>query len=664
LREKGAGVKTQHSEDTDSPQKLRLILGIAAAVLLALTGLGCGSKGGSSTKNSGGSTSTTTGQVVLRSITVAPGGQSIPVNATQQFTAMGSYSDGSSKDITGQATWSSSASNIATVNASGMATAIASGSTSVTAAVGAITGSKSLTVTPILVSISVSPSNPSLPLNTNQQFSATGTWSDSSSQDLTSQVTWGSSDSTVASIDNSGMLIANVAGSTTITATIGSITGSSTVTVSAPTLTSIILSPDQASVALGVTQSFVATGLFSDGSSVDLASVTWSSSDPTVVSIDNAGLATTLVPGTVTISATVGSVIGTTTLSVLPAQLVSISLSPASPSLALGTSTQLNATGQFSDGSTQILSSVTWNSSDPTIATVDGNGLVNSLAVGSATVTAVSGSITGGTLVTVTNAVVSSIMVTPANPSIAAGATQQFTATATFSDLTTQDVSSSVTWTSSDGSIATVSSSGLASTLTPGSSTITASLALVSGSTTLQVTAAALQSISVTPQNVSMATGTTAQLVATGSYSDGTTQDLTGNATWSSTVGGVVSVTTTGVITARRAGVSTINAAFGGLNGATTVTVAARVLQSIVVTPANPAASAGQKLQFTATAFYVDGTTQDVSASAHWSTSSASLATINSGVSGGGLATAKSSGSVTISATLSGITGSTTLLIN
>jgi uncharacterized protein YjdB len=460
------------------------------------------------------------------------------------------------------------------------------------------------------------------------------------------------------------MLTANVAGSTTITATLGSITGSSTAIVSAPTLSSIILSPDQASVALGISQSFVATGLFSDGSSVDLASVTWSSSDPTVASIDNTGLATTLVPGTVTISATSGSVTGTTSLSVLPAQLVSISLNPAAPSLALGTSTQLSAVGQFSDGSTQILSSVTWNSSDPTIATVDSNGLVNTSATGSATVSAVSGSISGGTLVTVTNAVVSSITVTPINPSVAAGATQQFTATATFSDLTTQDVSSSVTWTSSDGSIATVSGSGLANTLTPGSSTITASLALVSGSATLQVTAAALQSISVTPQNISMATGTIAQLVATGSYSDGTIQDLTSSATWSSTIGGVVSVTTAGGITARRAGTSTINATFGGLNGATTVTVADRVLQSIVVTPVNPAISAGQKLQFTATAFYADGTTQDVSASAHWSTSSSSLATINSGVSGGGLATAKASGSVTITATLSGISGSTTLSVN
>jgi len=212
--------------------------------------------------------------------------------------------------------------------------------------------------------------------------------------------------------------------------------------------------------------------------------------------------------------------------------------------------------------------------------------------------------------------------------------------------------------------IATVSGSGLASTFTPGSATITASLALVSGSTTLQVTAAALQSISMTPQNVSMATGTTAQLVATGLYSDGTSQDLTSLATWSSTVGGVVSVSTTGMITARRAGTSTINATLGGLNGATTVTVANRVLQSIVVTPANPAVSAGQKLQFTATAFYADGTTQDVSASVHWSTSSASLATINSGVSGGRLATAKASGNVTISATLSGISGATTLVIN
>jgi hypothetical protein len=88
------------------------------------------------------------------------------------------------------------------------------------------------------------------------------------------------------------------------------------------------------------------------------------------------------------------------------------------------------------------------------------------------------------------------------------------------------------------------------------------------------------------------------------------------------------------------------------------------VLQSILVTPANSTAVAGQKVQFTATGYYADGTTQDLTVSAHWSTSSANLATINSGQTGGGLATAKATGSVNITASLNGVSGSTILTVN
>jgi trimeric autotransporter adhesin len=186
----------------------------------------------------------------------------------------------------------------------------------------------------------------------------------------------------------------------------------------------------------------------------------------------------------------------------------------------------------------------------------------------------------------------------------------------------------------------------------------------VSGSANLQVIAASLQSISVTPANLPMATGTTAQLTATGSYSDGSSQDLTSTTIWSSSAGGIVSVSTSGLVSALKPGSATIAATFNGVSGSTIITAANRTLQSIVVTPVNASITSGQKQQFQATANYADGTTQDVSASAHWSTSSASIATINSGQNGGGLATAKASGTVTITATLNLVSGSTTATVN
>src|SRR6202011_2348790 len=114
------------------------------------------------------------------------------------------------------------------------------------------------------------------------------------------------------------------------------------------------------------------------------------------------------------------------------------------------------------------------------------------------------------------------------------GLTQQFTATGTYSDNTTQNLSSQVTWVSAMTSVATINTTGLATAVGTGTSSISASLNGITGSTVLTVTAAALQSIAVTPVNPSIAKGTTQQFAATGTYTDNSTQVLTGSVTWAS----------------------------------------------------------------------------------------------------------------------------------
>ena len=96
------------------------------------------------------------------------------------------------------------------------------------------------------------------------------------------------------------------------------------------------------------------------------------------------------------------------------------------------------------------------------MATITSGGLATALAAGSTTIQATSGSISGSTVLTVTAPVLVSIAVTPANPSIAAGQQQQFTATGTYSDGSHQNLTSTATWTSSAPSVATISSGGLA----------------------------------------------------------------------------------------------------------------------------------------------------------------------------------------------------------
>ncbi|HEV2400755.1 MAG TPA: choice-of-anchor D domain-containing protein [Candidatus Sulfotelmatobacter sp.] len=166
-----------------------------------------------------------------------------------------------------------------------------------------------------------------------------------------------------------------------------------------------------------------------------------------------------------------------------------------------------------------------------------------------------------------------SIAVSPFSTSTPLGLTQQFTATGTFSDRSTQDITASSTWASSLSSVATVNAAGLASTLSQGSTTISASSGTISGSATLTVTAPALLSIAVTPANPTISVGMTQQMTATGAYSNNTNQDLTGSASWSSSAKSVASISSTGLATAVNAGQATISATANSITGSTQVNV-------------------------------------------------------------------------------------------
>jgi len=537
---------------------------------------------------------------MLVSIEVSPAASSVAKGTTQQFTATGVFTDNSTQDLTTQVTWASTDGAVATVSnddgSNGLASATGVGSTTVSASSGDVTGNTSLTVTDAtLVSIELSPVAPSVANGTTQQFAATGVFTDNTTQDLTTQVTWASSDEAVATVSNdpgsNGLATAAAAGSTTVTATSGGVSGDTTLTVTEATLVSIEVSPTAPSLANGLTQQFAATGLFTDNSTQDLTTqVTWASSDEAVATVSNAddsnGLATTNALGTTTVSATSGDVSGDTTLTVTDATLVSIEVSPAVPSVANGLTQQFTATGYYTDGSDQDLTSqVTWASSDEAVATVsnadDSNGLATTTVLGTTTVSATSGDVSGDTTLTVTDATLVSIDVSPAAPSVASGLTQQFTATGHFTDNSTQELTTQVTWTSSDEAVATVSnadgSNGLATTADLGTTTVSATSGDVTGGATLAVTAPNLVSIDVSPAAPSVENGLTQQFTATGHFTDNSTQDLTSQVTWASSDEAVATVSndpgSNGLATSIGVGSTIVSATSGDLSGSATLNV-------------------------------------------------------------------------------------------
>ena len=389
------------------------------------------------------------------------------------------------------------------------------------------TTSTSSTTTTIgtLSSISIAPAAPDssakLGVGAKQQFTATGTYSSGSTNDISSQVSWSSSDNAVASVDSSGMVTGVVAGTGKITASQSGVTSkSSDVTILA--YTSIAVTPDApADLPATYPIQFTAIGITAEGTKADITSqVSWASSNTAAATIDAAGLATGVAAGNSDITASLpGGVTGAP---------VKITMTPEPPKTTTTTST---ATSSTSTGTS------------PGVTTTAGEVTLSSMAVTPSSITA----------------------------NIEVGGTLQFTATGTYSDGTTKDISSEVAWTSSDNIIATISAKGLAAGVTAGMCDIKASLfGKTSPAVSLLVmtpvpTLSSISIESVSPDNsANLTSGTSQRFIATGSFADGSSRDISSVATWSSSSSTVATVDTNGLVTGVMAGTTDITASRNG----------------------------------------------------------------------------------------------------
>lgn len=254
-----------------------------------------------------------------------------------------------------------------------------------------------------------------------------------------------------------------------------------------------------------------------------------------------------------------------------------------------------------------------------------------------------------------------SIAVTAASASVAAGLTDQMTATGTFSDGSTQNLTSTVVWTSGVPASATIVSSGLATAVATGTSVITAASGNISGQATLTITAPLLKSIGVTATSASVAAGLTDQMTATGTFTDKSTQNLTASVTWNSTTSSVATIAASGLASTLVEGTSLITASSSGVSGSLTLTVNPPALVSIAVTAANPSLTTGGTDQLTATGTYTDTSTQNLTASAVWTSTNPSAVTMSASTTG--LADAVAAGKAIVDATVGSIQGSLALTV-
>ena len=198
------------------------------------------------------------------------------------------------------------------------------------------------------------------------------------------------------------------AGSTTITATVDGVSGTATLTVTEPppVVARVTLSRSSVSIEEGGTHQFSATAYDSDNTMISGKTFVWSSSSPSVATINSSGLATGVDAGSTTITATVDGKSGTATLTVTepPPVVASVAVSPSSVSIEEGGTQQFSATAYTSDNTMISGKTFAWSSSNTSVATINASGLATGVDAGSTTITATVDGKSGTASLTVTEA--------------------------------------------------------------------------------------------------------------------------------------------------------------------------------------------------------------------------------------------------------------------
>ena len=344
--------------------------------------------------------------------------------------------------------------------------------------------------------------------------------------------------------------------------------------------------------------------------------------------------------GLTTIQASQGGVSGNAILAV-GADFSGVTVAPATATIDVNQTLQMMAAGTLPDGTSVPLTSAIW-AAGPGVTISPTTGLVTAggVAASGVSITAKAEGITSPTAnINVTVPSTPSLLsITISGPnSILAGKSTQLTAIGNFSDGSTADITKTTGWLSSNIAAVTVTTHGMVTGLAAGSSIISATTGSVTQDFLVNVTTpgVTLTSIKITPSPATVPLGSQ-QFKAIGNYSDGSQTELTSVATWTFTAGtgaGTMSSTTLGLLDATGAGTATLTAAWQGTTSpSTAITIVAAVLTSITVTSPNQAILLGNTSTFTATGTFSDGTTQDLTSTATWTSSAPSLATVTAGV--------------------------------
>ena len=610
--------------------------------------------------------------------TISPIEASILTGMVQSYKAFAILPSGVQIEVTEQATWTSINPIIASLNADG-ANIEVTGLTSGLDTISATYNGKSIfallnVISSTPESLLITPASSTLPAGTSQQYNAYLTTTDNEVIDVTASSTWTVADTAIANIDSDAWLTTSTIGDTQVQASIVhngvTLSNSAALSVSNAALSSLVISPENGKFPVGKMGVYRAAAYFSDGSVIDVTrEASWQVADETIGSIVGSGVfagdSIALLPGKTSISATLFSVSDSTNVEVTAAEIKAISLSPQDATTPVGTAINYQAYAFYSDGSKRNITQFgAWSSSEPSVAAIDfvgaKSGQATAFTVGTTDIAISFDGITKSTSLTVSNAVVTKLQISPLDPSVPVGIEGQFTAIAYYSDKTTADVTAMTNWLVDDYTVAAVvptgDFSGYAKALSQGTTQLTATFKGQSSSTIITVSPAVLESLSLSPAQITIPVGTTQQYQLFGVFSDGTNHDLTLFASYQSSKPSIASIDTTALASAHINSTSsvTITATYNGMQTTASLSVSAGILEYITLEPADQTIAVGHKGRLEARAFYTGGINKDITKLATWSVDDGDIASVDNTQADAGSVLGISEGIVTVTASFSG----------
>jgi len=496
-----------------------------------------------------------------------------------------------------------------------------------------------------------------LAMVTDETRSLTARVLDAGGNALGRQVFWSSSDASVATVSQAGLVTALAPGAVQLAASSGGRSALVQLTVSERAVALVRVTPSTSTLRLGSLAVLSAELLDASGATLRGRTITWSSASPSVAVVSPDGTVAGVSVGSATIAATAGNVTGTALVSIEPVPAASVVIAPATVSLLAGASRSLAATVFDSAGHPLTGRAVTWSTDAPTIANVSSSGVVLAIAPGVATITARSEGRSSTSRITVSAVPVATVTVSTATVTLAVAQTAAMVARVADASGAVLN-GRSVAWTTSKASVATVdAATGVVTAVATGTATITATSEGKKGTSVVTVAIVPVASIQVTPTNLAMLEGESQRLKAT--MLDANGKVLSGRAvSWIGGAPGVATVDSTGLVTAVATGSAVIVASSEGARTSIPVTVAPVTVANVVVTPATRALESGRAVQLTAKITDIRGRVI-AGKVATWTTNTPSRASVSTTGRVVGIAL----GAVTISASSDGVTGSSAVTV-